>query len=57
MERNEATGLISAVNLNIQLPEKFPEKYRSAVVRSAELCTVKRNIENPSRFNIVTTRH
>ncbi len=34
------------------LPPEFPKKYKSAVIRAAELCTVKRNIIDPPKFLI-----
>ncbi|MBW1878917.1 MAG: OsmC family protein [Deltaproteobacteria bacterium] len=41
------TRRLSQIKLRIELPEHFPEKYRSAVERAAALCTVKRTLENP----------
>jgi putative redox protein len=49
-DRNEQTHLVEAVHIQISLPRGFPEKYRSAVEKTAGLCTVKRNILNPPRF-------
>ena len=50
--KNEHTHLIEAVRMNIQLPKDFPQKYRKAVVRSAEMCTVKRSLANPPRIDV-----
>ncbi|HHY89174.1 MAG TPA: osmotically inducible protein OsmC [Chloroflexi bacterium] len=50
-----ATGLISDIDLEIQVPESFPAKYYDALVRSAEQCKVKRHLENPPQFHITTT--
>lgn len=55
-ERDPEVGRITAVNIEIRLPKNFPEKYVSAVIRSAELCAVKRVVENPPRFDIVAHR-
>lgn len=49
------TGLIGQIDLDIQLPPTFPEKYKSAVIRSAEQCAVKKHLENPPTFNVFTT--
>jgi len=38
------------VHIHLDLPQNFPSKYKSAVIRSAELCTVKRNIVDPPKF-------
>ncbi|HWI40686.1 MAG TPA: OsmC family protein, partial [Verrucomicrobiae bacterium] len=42
------------VSLEIVLPPGFPEKYRNAVVKAAELCTVKKALLNPPEFEITT---
>ena len=47
-------GLIERIELEIQVPEDFPEKYHSALVRSAGQCLVKRHFENPPQFDIHT---
>ena len=51
-EKNEKTHLIEEVWIYIDLPPDFPEKYKSAVVRTAGLCTVKRSLVDPPRFEI-----
>ncbi|MBN2399715.1 MAG: OsmC family protein [Candidatus Aminicenantes bacterium] len=55
MEFNSQTHLIGQINIEIILPGTFPEKYRAAVVQAAQLCTVKKYLENPPRFNLFTT--
>lgn len=52
--RNQQTGMIERVDLEIQTPPDFPEKYLPSLVRSAELCAVKKHIENPPVFNVFT---
>lgn len=54
MVSDPATHMISQVNLDIDLPEDFPKKYTSALIRSAQLCAVKRHLENPPKFKIET---
>ncbi len=48
------TGMIEKIDLEIQVPPSFPEKYRDSLIRSAELCAVKKHLENPPKFNITT---
>lgn len=55
IERDRGTGLVSRISLDIRLPEGFPEKYRQAVIQSAQLCAVKKHLEHPPEFEIVTT--
>jgi len=45
---------LGTVSLTIELPADFPEKYRDAVKRVAELCTVKRIVEHPPTFGVET---
>lgn len=54
-ERDRETNLVSKVDLEIRLPAGFPEKYRAAVIRAAELCAVKRHLDQPPVFNVATT--
>ncbi len=49
-----ATGMVERVEMEILVPEDFPEKYRPALVRSAEQCAVKKHLEHPPRFEIST---
>ena len=55
-ERDPSTGMVSQVHLEIQVPPTFPEKYRESLVRSAELCAVKKHIEQPPVFKVFTTQ-
>lgn len=54
-ETDPATHLPSKVYLDIKLPADFPQKYREAVIRTAEGCTVKRALDNPPAFETTTT--
>ena len=46
-ERNRETRMIQRINVEIRLPSAFPSKYREAVVKAAELCTVTKHLFNP----------
>lgn len=48
------TGALTAVNLEIQVPPSFPEKYREALVRVASKCSVKQAIQTQPVFDVVT---
>ena len=48
------TGMVETIGLEIQVPPDFPEKYRDSLIRSAELCAVKKHLEKPPRFDITT---
>jgi putative redox protein len=47
MKSNPLSGLVEHINLEIQLPATFPEKYKDAVIRAADLCAVKKHLEQP----------
>ena len=51
---NPITRMIGKIDLEIQVPEDFPEKYRASLVRSAELCAVKKHLERPPEFDVFT---
>jgi len=56
LEVDAASGHVTKILIDIQLPPGFPEKYRAAVIRAAEQCTVKKHLEHPPAFEIVTSR-
>lgn len=45
---------IGGITLEIQVPPEFPEQYKGAVIRSAELCAVKKYIQDPPKFDVYT---
>jgi ribosomal protein S12 methylthiotransferase accessory factor len=51
---NQTNGMVEEIDLEIHVPPTFPEKYYEAVIRSAELCKVKKHLEKPPKFNIST---
>ncbi len=54
-DADRTTGLPTKVYLDIQLPADFPEKYKAAVIRSAEQCKVKKTLEHPPVFEVTTS--
>lgn len=54
MVTDPVTKLINKVVLDIHLPSGFPEKYREAVIRSADQCAVKKHMVSPPQFEIKT---
>jgi ribosomal protein S12 methylthiotransferase accessory factor len=55
IETDPIKRMISKINLEIKLPESFPEKYKNAVIQAASLCAVKKHIEDPPQFNVFTS--
>jgi len=56
LEVDPASGHVLKILIEIQLPPDFPDKYRAAVMRAAEQCTVKKHLEHPPVFEIGTSR-
>ena len=54
MEKDPASKLIGKVIIEVQLPADFPERYKKAVVKAVDTCTVKLNIVKAPAFEIVT---
>ncbi len=48
-------GLITRIDLELTLPDGFPEKYTSAIVNAMNLCTVKKHLHQPPEFQITTS--
>lgn len=46
------TGMVSRIDIDVDLPEGFPEKYRTAVVRAVNQCAVKKHLQQPPEFNV-----
>jgi ribosomal protein S12 methylthiotransferase accessory factor len=51
-ERDEAHKRIARLRVAITLPEGFPDKYRAALLRSVNQCTVKRHLEEPPAIEL-----
>jgi putative redox protein len=51
--RNDATHMVEKIIIDIRLPLDFPEKYKDAVVRAAESCTVKKHLAAPPQVQVV----
>jgi ribosomal protein S12 methylthiotransferase accessory factor len=54
INHNQVTGMVETIGLEIQVPPEFPKKYHASLIRSAELCAVKKQIEKPPKFDITT---
>lgn len=55
MAYNPLTHMVERIDLDIQLPPNFPEKYKEAVIRAAEQCAVKKHLERPPQFAVYTS--
>jgi ribosomal protein S12 methylthiotransferase accessory factor len=58
-QRTVARGdshMVERVELEILLPESFPDRYRDALIRAAGLCSVKKHLEHPPAIEVTTTK-
>ncbi len=55
MDVNPTNQMIENIILDIKLPEGFPEKYKEAIIRSADQCAVKKHMIKPPQFEILTS--
>ncbi|HEX7556439.1 MAG TPA: OsmC family protein [Leptolinea sp.] len=51
---DRTTGMAEKIDLEIQVPSSFPERYYEALIRSADQCKVKKTLEHPPAFNVFT---
>jgi putative redox protein len=54
-EFDEKRHSCERLNIDLKLPTGFPEKYKKAIVRSMDLCSVKRHLIHPPEFVITAS--
>lgn len=52
-ERGEVSKMIDKITFTVDLPAGFPEKYRFAMIKAIDHCTVKALMMRPPQFEIV----
>lgn len=50
--RDPKTKRVARMSIRVHLPPGFPEKYRSAILRAVDQCSVKRHILEPPEFEV-----
>lgn len=55
IEYDQARQRIGKVILDIQVPPDFPEKYRGSLINTANLCAVKKYLQDPFEIETMTT--
>lgn len=51
-EKNPETKMIEKVSIEIRLPKEFPEKYKLAIIKSVNSCSVKAHILKAPTFEV-----
>lgn len=54
MRSDPMTRMVTDIEVTIELPAGFPEKYVDAVVRAADQCAVKRHFERPPTIRVAS---
>jgi ribosomal protein S12 methylthiotransferase accessory factor len=54
-EHDPEKKLFTPIRIEVVLPQDFPEKYQKAILRTANLCTVKKHIITAPEFDVVLT--
>lgn len=52
---DETGHRVTNITIDIVLPDGFPDHYRDAIAQAAQLCTVKKHIAVPPKFDIRTS--
>lgn len=53
-QKDEKTRQMTKINMDIKLPKDFPPQYKDAIIKSANLCPVKKHLHTPPEFEIKT---
>jgi len=54
MTKDDKTRMISKIEIEIELPPEFPEKYRNAVIKAVDQCAVKAHLQTPPEIAVGT---
>lgn len=55
MHFNPEKKLIDRIEIEVKLPADFPEKYKDAVIKVADMCTVKKHLHSPPEIVLGAT--
>ncbi len=50
--KDKETKMITDIKMHLDLPKDFPAKYEKAILRSMDLCAVKKHMFQPPAFHI-----
>jgi putative redox protein len=52
LEYDQLKRMIGRINLEIHVPQEFPEKYHEALITTASLCAVKKHLHPDISFEV-----
>lgn len=53
MNYDHFTNHVGDIDIHVDLPESFPEKYKSAIISVINQCPVKQHLLKPPTFNVI----
>ncbi len=53
-EKGAVSKMIDKITVHLDLPAGFPDRYKAAIVKAVDHCTVKAHILRPPQFEIVS---
>jgi putative redox protein len=51
-ERDPEVKRVTRIEIDIELPPDFPERYRDAIVRATDQCSVKKHLLDPPKIEV-----
>lgn len=54
IEHNPATNMVENIEVQVNLPESFPEKYNKAIIAVVNQCPVKKHLATPPSITVNT---
>ena len=55
MEYDQSQGMVKSIEIVLDLPSQFPEKYKGAIKKVVDQCLVKRHLIDAPELNVTTT--
>lgn len=56
MEYNAKANLVTSIDMQLELGKKFPEKYEAAIKNVVAQCPIKKHMDLPPKFNVLTDK-
>ena len=53
--RDQSRGMLSRIVFKVDMPEDFPEKYKTAIIKAVNLCAVKKHLHDPPEFQTIVS--
>jgi len=52
MEYDQSAGMVKSIEIELDLPSQFPEKYKGAIKKVVDQCLVKRHLIDTPELNV-----